>query len=276
MGQEAPPGVRRVRRFRLLGVTAAVIAVAAIAGLVAFVLLGGGSAERGTLKAAIVDQLSIRNPNQSFVERATAILEDAGYAVDYYAGDEVTVEAYRNLARQGYDFVLLRAHSAVPRTDLSLPAEIDPDILQRIMDRIGDDVLLFTSEPYDENAYVDGQKALHLFPVVYAGDPASDSYFAVSSGFVRSMSGRFDGATVVLMGCSGLATDRTAAAFVEKGADAVIGWSDTVSPEHTDAAAERLLRLMVEDGLSPAEATEKTAAELGPDPTFGAVLRSYP
>lgn len=275
MGQEASPGVRRVRRFRLLSVAAAVIAIAAIAGLVAFVMLGGGCGN-GSLKAAIVDQLSIRNPNQSFVERAMAILEDAGYTVDYYAGDEVTVEAYRNLAGHGYDLVLLRAHSAVPRTDLSLPAEIDPDILQRIMDRIGDDVLLFTSEPYDENAYVDGQKALRLFPVVYAGDPASDSYFAVSSGFVRSMSGRFDGATVVLMGCSGLATEKTAAAFVEKGADAVIGWSDTVSPEHTDAATERLLRLMLEEGLSPGEAVEKTAAELGPDPTFGAVLRSYP
>lgn len=263
--------------MRLLGVAGAVIAVAAVAAFVGFVLLGGGSAERKTLKAAIVDQLSIRNPNQSFVERATSILEDAGYAVDYYAGDDVTVEAYRGLANHGYDLVLLRAHSAVPRTDLSLPAEIDPAILKRLMDRIGDDVLLFTSEPYDENAHIEEQKALRLFPVVYAGDPASDSYFAVSSGFVRSsMSGRFDGATVILMGCNGLATEKTAAAFVEKGAAVVIGWSDTVSPEHTDAAAERLLRLMLEEGLSPTEAAAKTAAGLGPDPTFGAVLRSYP
>ena len=49
------------------------------------------------LKAAIVDHLSLTAPNQTFIQTATNILKQAGYTVDYYLGEEVTVEFYRNL-----------------------------------------------------------------------------------------------------------------------------------------------------------------------------------
>lgn len=257
---------------------AVIVAIgASLAALAAFLILGPGAAEHPLLRAAILDQLSSRNPNPSFSQNATSILEEAGYDVDYYSSDEVTVALYRDLPAQDYHLVILRAHSAVPNKDLTLPTNVDPVIIERIMDRIGDDVLLFTSEPYDGDAYLEEQKTLRLFPVVYGGDPMSNSYFAASSGFVRSsMRGRFDDSTIILMGCSSLASERTAAAFVDRGAAAVIGWSDTVSPSHTDAASERLLELLLKEHLSVPEAVEKTAAEVGPDPSFGAVMRSYP
>jgi len=232
---------------------------------------------RNASRAAIVDQLGARISNPSFVETATATLEEAGYAVDYYGADEVTVEFLRDLPARDYDLVILRAHSAVPQKDLALPADVDPAIIERLMRKIGDDVLLFTSEPYNETAYIDEQKALRLFPVVYAGDPMSDTYFAVASGFVESsMRGQFDRTTIILMGCSSLASERTAAAFVDRGAGAVFGWSDMVSSSHTDTATEHLLQHLLEDKLPTAEAVEKTMAELGPDPSYGAVMRSYP
>ncbi len=271
------PAEGGAHRYRWLAVAAAVAVGGALVAIVAFLALSGGSGEDSSLKAAIVDQLSAREPDPAFVEAATATLKQAGYSVDYYPSDEVTVGLYSNLPARDYDIVLLRAHSAVPEKDLALPADVDPAILQRIMDKIGDDVLLFTSETYDENAYIEDQKALRLFPVVYPGDQMSESYFAVSSGFVASsMTGRFDGATVILMGCSSLASERTAAALVDRGAAAVVGWSDTVSPAHTDAATERLLQLLLADGKPIAEAVAKTMAELGPDPSYGAVMRSYP
>jgi len=243
----------------------------------AFLVLRGGSAEEPPLKAAILDQLSSRTPNQAFGDAASTTLTNAGYNVDYYPGEGVNVEAYRNLANHGYNIVILRAHSAVPRTDLALPTNVDPAVTQKIMDKIGDDVLLFTSEPYDGNAYLDDQKALRLFPVIYNGDDSSKTYFAVSSGFVESnMRGEFDGTTIILMGCSSLATEKTAAAFIDRGAGTVIGWSDTVSPEHTDAATEKLLDYLLKDHLTPAEAVEKTMADMGPDPTYGSVMKSYP
>ena len=43
-------------------------------------------------RAAIVDQLSLSFLSPSFVRRCTAILESAGFSVDYYPGKEVTVE----------------------------------------------------------------------------------------------------------------------------------------------------------------------------------------
>ena len=241
-------------------------------------LRGGGSSESPTLKAAIVDQLSSKTPNQSFVDNATSGPEETPATTSTtIPAIRSTSDAYRDLATHGYDLIILRAHSAVPSKDLTLPTDVDPAIVSRVMGEIGDDVLLFTSEPYNTDNYLDDQRALRLFPVVYAGDPMSDIYFAIASGFVKSnMKGRFDGTTVILMGCSSLATEKTAAAFVDRGASAVIGWSDTVSPEHTDAATERLVGYLVKDQLPPSEAVDKVNADLGPDPTYGAVMKAYP
>lgn len=50
-----------------------------------------------SFKAAIVDHLSLLASNQSFVETATNILEQAGYTVDYYPSENVTVEFYSDL-----------------------------------------------------------------------------------------------------------------------------------------------------------------------------------
>jgi hypothetical protein len=270
------PAKGGARRFWLPAVAAAVVVCVLAAVPAAFLLLRGGSAEQPPLKAAILDQLSSRTPNQAFADSAATILANAGYDVEYYPGDAVDVEAYRALATHDYNVIILRAHSAVPKKDLALPTNVDQAILDQIMGKIGDDVLLFTSQPYDGNAYLDDQKGLRLFPVVYAGDDMSKTYFAISAGFVESNMGHFDGTTIILMGCSSLATEKTAAAFVDKGAGVVIGWSDMVTPEHTDAATERLLQYLLKDHLSPAEAVEKVNADLGPDPTYGAVLKSYP
>jgi hypothetical protein len=62
-------------------------------------------------KAAIIDHLSISQPNQTFVENATTILEQAGYNVSYFKGEEVTVNFYRNLPSQGFSLIIFRVHS---------------------------------------------------------------------------------------------------------------------------------------------------------------------
>jgi hypothetical protein len=270
------PAEGGARRFWLLIGAAAVVVCVVAAVPVAFFMLRGGSADEGPLKAAIVDQLSSREANQSFVDSAATLLANAGYDVEYYPGESVDVDAYRALATHDYKVIVLRAHSAVPRKDLSLPPDVDQAVLDQIMNKIGDDVLLFTSEPYDGNAYIDDQKGLRLFPVVYAGDDMSQTYFAISAGFIESNMGHFDGTTIILMGCSSMATDKTAAAFVDKGASAVIGWSDLVTPEHTDEATERVLQYLLKDHLTPSQAVDKANADLGPDPEYGAVMKAYP
>lgn len=234
-----------------------------VAAAAAFLLPAAFGRARGpqSPKAAIVDQLSLTRPNTAFGATATAILEGAGYEVDYYPGEEVTVDFYRNLPGRGYDLLVLRNHSARR-----------PNILAS---RLPDEAALFTAEPYDRERYVDDQDTLRLVKVSY--DVGEEVFFGVRSDFVTSsMRGDFDGAVIILMGCNGLTTDRVAAAFVGKGAKAVIGWSDLVSDTHTDEATESLLRHLVGDGETIGGAVEAASDDVGPDSTYGSSLKLYP
>jgi hypothetical protein len=216
--------------------------------------------EPGAPTAAIVDQLSLTFPNEDFRERAATTLQGAGFDTTYYAGGEATVDLYRRLPTLGYGVVVLRVHS---------------DRMYGSWQGITlDETILFTSEEADRR-YIDEQADHRLVGAQY--NPEGTQFFGISSAFVEdSMIGDLDGALVILMGCEGLANDVGAQALIERGAGVVIGWDDAVSATHTDAATERLLELMLLDGLSAKRAVAQTMAELGPDPAFGANLRVYP
>jgi hypothetical protein len=248
------------------------VAVALAGGLVAAALvfsgvLGGGSASPKS--AAIVDQLSLTSPNPAFAEAATDLLAGAGYTVDYYPGEQVTVDFYRGLPARGYDLLILRVHSGIAE-------EVNATTGEKTEREY---VSLFTGEPYDETKYPqDRHPAVQNDRVgkatYYEGAPP---LFGIGPEFVEhSMRGGFDKALVILMGCDGLRSTRTAEAFVEKGAGAFVSWSRTVSAGHNDAGTERLLQLLLLDGLTLGEAVAQTNAELGPDPGYGAELRVYP
>ena len=210
-------------------------------------------------RAAIVDHLALTQPNTAFAEAATDLLERAGYAIDYYPGEEVTVEFYRQLPTLGHELIILRVHSA----------------LGRVGDRLADWVTLFTSDSYDKTRFRTDQTKQRLSMVSYYED--GPQYFGIMPGFIKSsMKGNFPDTTIVIMGCDGLKSDTIAEAFVEKGAKAVVAWDGLVSSNHTDAATERLLQLLLIDGLTLQEAVAQTMAELGPDPSYDSVLQLYP
>jgi hypothetical protein len=228
---------------------------------VAVVLLGacgsGGGGPSGPARAVIVDQLSISHPNAGFVEDATDQLVRAGYTVDYYPGEQVTVDFYRQLAEHDYDYVVLRVHIA--RFEGAWRG------------KTYDQPVLFTTEPYDADLYVDEQWDLLLNPVfAYEGAP---KYFGVAPNFIEDI-GDYDGATVILMGCSGMSTDALAAALDGQGAERVVGWNDLVSAPHTDEATSRLLSYLLE-GASAEEAVVKTNDEVGADPVYDSHLLAY-
>ena len=222
----------------------------------------------GDKTAAIVDQLGLTQPDPSFVDAATDVLEQAGYAVDYYPGEQVTVDFYRTLPEQGYEFLVLRVHSAVPSP-----------VLRQAVEALSDDVFLFTSEPYSRTSHTEEQKKLLLFSVGYSPEYGQGDarYFGIAPDFIKSgMRGSFDTATVIMMGCDGLTSDDTAAAFVQKGARSVVSWDGPVSASHTDLATERLLQHLLADGTALPEAVAQTMTEVGPDPSYGSSLRLYP
>ena len=208
------------------------------------------------LRAAIVDQLSLTAPNAGFSDTATDTLQKAGYEVDYYAGERVTVNFYRNLPQLNYDLIILRTHSTaiVSRGEEEVPT-----------------VSIFTNEPYSRDRYYEEQVAGYLgFASYIDGGP---QVFGITGDFIRSaMNGRFHDTVILMMGCDGLRNDEAAEAFIERGASSYVSWSEFVSANHTDVATERLLELLLAEKVPLPDAVARTNAEVGPDPTFGSEL----
>jgi hypothetical protein len=254
------------RQHRIAILLAAAVAVAAI---VASAWLPRGSAPepKGPPRAAIVDQLSLSFPNQGFVDRATAILRQVGYAVDYFPGEQVTVDFYRDLPLRGYAFIILRVHSALLMIG---PAE---------QKTLTNEVLLFTGEPYSKEKHEYQQRTRQLAIAHYKKQDEEELkyYFGLLPAFIKSsLDGRFGNIPILCMGCYTFRSPDLAEALCQKGASVVVGWDGAVSPEHTDAATERLLRHLLIEGLPIAEAAAKVAQEMGQDPTYQTKLVVYP
>ena len=234
-----------------------------IAGIVIFVRLypvGQPSPSNGgELKAAIVDQLSSLQENEIFVANVTEELEDYGFEVDLYQGDEITVDLYRQLPTRGYRLIIFRAHSG-------LLAE-DEEVMVK--------TVLFTNENYTQSKYLAEQLNDRLLMArVGEGYPM---VFGIPPKFIReSMEGKFDDAVVIMMGCSGLFLRDVAEAFVDKGASVYVAWNGSVELYYVDEATPYLMRQLCSGNLTIEEAVDSTMDVIGPDPKHLAGLKYYP
>jgi len=250
------------KRFRLIGtiITVAILVVLiALSSFLIYSYLKQSSPNPHPafeLKAAIVDHLSLTSPNQTFNQTATNILKQAGYTVDYYPGEEVNVEFYRNLPTHGYSLIVLRVHSVAGTSDGK------------------NFILFFTSERFSSTKYFYEQWTDQVGWVgYYEGGPI---YFGIREKFVRlSMNGRFNNAIIIMMGCEGLIYTNMAEAFIEKGAKVYISWNGSVSASHTDQATIQLLTYLTQN-QTIREAVENTLNEVGPDPADNSTLDYYP
>ena len=204
-------------------------------------------------KAAIVDHLSLSQPNQTFVEAANSTLQAAGFEVKYYKGEEVTVGFYQMLSTLNYDLIILRVHSAV-RTDKQ-PYYVS----------------FFTSEPYTQNKYVNEQKTDQL--LMGQLEENGPTFFAITPKFVdNTMGGRFSNTTIIMMGCDGLKYNNMADALIRKGAKVYISWNGTVTAAYSDATTSHLLRAL----LIEKQQIESAIANIEPDLASGSQLLFYP
>jgi hypothetical protein len=234
------------------------IATISISGFLVNSMLNQPITSTSEPKAAIVDHLSLTASNQTFIQAATDTLRQAGYSVDYFPGDQVKVEFYRNLPARGYKIVILRGHSATGAS-VGKPSELD----------------LFTSEPYNTQDYLLEQLHDQVVRVAFSMD--GPSYFAVTQDFIRSCTrGRFCDTIVIMMGCNGLTNSSMAEAFVQKGAKIYIGWSDFVPASHTDLATTHLLRHLISEKQTIKQAVDNTNEEVGSDPGHNTQLVFYP
>ena len=177
---------KRRRQLVLVSAAAVLIVAISVSALVVNSMLNQAGSPVYQFKAAIVDHLSLTQPNQTFIQTATNTLTQAGYTVDYYPNENVTVEFYRNLATHGYGLIILRVHS----TTGGYPT-----------------VVFFTSERYSTSKYIQEQITDKIVPVAYSPEDLDrgEGYFGITQNFVKSsMKGRFANTIVVMMGCEGL------------------------------------------------------------------------
>lgn len=284
--RKANPSPARARRPRWAP-TATLLAVVGAGTLAVFV-----ANREPPRRATIVDQLSLTAPNEAFVESATATLRGAGHDVDYDGGTDVTVRFFQSLPARQDDVVVLRMHSARiandgTRTDdvaLFTGERIDPTRYElcRLPDAPSTALAQAlatrpraTGTPAADSLSIAGQS--RTIPVFYDPKQAELPWFGLRPTLIeRDLTGSFKpSSVVVLMGCDGLRSNLMADAFTRKGAGTFISWDHPVSGPHTDASTERLLELMVTEGMPAAEGVKRTMAEEGPDPDYDGRLVLY-
>lgn len=268
MGKEGIPPLRREKRRKKTRTLVYVVIVAfAVVCLFTYFLLQSSNQptnndnwiEPFVKKAAIVDHLSISQPNKVFWLTSKDTLEKAGFEVDYYPGNNVTVEFYRSISFYSYSLIVFRVHSTAQSPEGTSPEK----------------VVFFTSEPYSTTKHVNEQ--LNGQVVVVKMYEGASPYFGITPLFVKNaMKWPFKNATIIAMGCDGLKHNSMAAAFIEKGAKAYISWTDLVSASHTDKATKRLLKCLVTENQSIKDSVEAVMTEVGPDPEYGSQLEFYP
>ena len=272
------PTGHRHRQLLRAGVLAVAFAVAVGVGP----WMWRPAARPAPLRAAIIDELGVTDPNPQLIEASRGTLAQAGYKVDVYEGDQVTVDLFRDLPSRGYQLVIVRGHSA------GETSKVDPVTHVTTQTPL---VSLFTSELYSTRDYVDDQRSLrldvvqisHSYPEgafgngVHVANPPNTSYFGITPSFMElSARGRFKGTTVLLMGCDAVGSEGMARALIEKGAGVVAGWDGQVSVGHTDEALSHVLQHVIVEGLAPRDAVIATMKEIGPDPAFGSKFVAYP
>ncbi len=267
-----------MKNFFGLKILVSIIIVALSVFISSVFLYGGAEANNlssTTQKAVIIDQLYDDIQNQYFIQRATKLLDDAGYTVDIVTTKDVTIDFYKKLPTLNYKFVVIRSHGAVDSSDQTT-------------------VTLFTGEKYDTEKYISEQ----LFGQVKRGIPAlertfstsvADSlrdiangthrpitlslsetvardgeYFAITPTFVDSaMDGKFSQTIFVLGGCKTMHTDSLAQSLVQRGASSVVGWDNPISSSDNDASMLELLEGLLEDKMEMNDAMN-SAMELLP------------
>jgi hypothetical protein len=201
-----------------------------------------------SLKAVLIDSLSLTDPDPLFISNVTHSLSVAGYLVDYYGPSQVTVDLFRNIALQNYRIVIIRGHTA---TVQGIPTSLS----------------IVTTEPYSSLKHVYEQLIGQVAPAIVR---PGNTFFAITPAFIRdAIKGNLRDTLVVQMGCGTLSGNRDiATAFIDKGAYAYVGWNDTVSSWYTDFATQKFVASL-EHGHAVSEAV---ASAGGPDPVNGGRL----
>jgi len=253
------------KRMRIVSTAITLIIIFSLAALGIYYLLNyarnpapnpstnGTSNQANNLpKAALIDALYCKHPNEEFTRSLNKTLSKAGFKVDIYQGEVVTVDFLKKLP-SGYDLIILRMHSALSSNN---------------------QLYFFTAEPYSVGKYTQEQY-FQLVKEAYASNESSP-VFAVNWGFIKVyMTGKFNDALVIAMGCDGTRDPLLIQQLIDQGATGYIAWNGPVSISHSDKAILYLVQALYIRKLSLTAAVQETNSQVGKDPYWGTSLECY-
>ena len=218
-------------------------------------------------KAAIIDQLARDIPNLQYQNKTMSYLLDAGYDVDLYTTEDITIDFYKELPSMDYEFIVLRSHSLAIYGDK--PSS-----------------WIFTGEKYDAGRYSHEQLSGMLSPGVpfrqgqisqmTQSDAKSERLFMIGSKMVdEMMEGQFPGSVIILGGCDTMSHDYFASSFVKRGASSVVGWNGLVELRDNDAVMLSLLDDIFNENLEMGDAVEKVMNDYKGRTYYGTKLMHF-
>jgi len=219
-------------------------------------------------RAAIIDQLHNDKPNLEYQKNVTSYLTSAGYDVDLYTTDDITVNFYKKLPSMNYEFIVIRSHSLGDGT-------------------VEESASLFTGEIYRKDRYMDEQYAGQVGKgVPYL--PAEverlggwemlrdETYFVVGAKLVDElMVGAFPNSIIVLGGCETAETTNLADSLLQRGASEIIGWDGLVSSKDNDKVIMKLLEDTLVNDVEIQHALQSVIQEYDEKLALPATLKYY-
>ncbi len=200
-------------------------------------------------KAAIIDQLHNDKPNKNYQQNVTKYLESAGYEVDLYTTDDITVDFYKKLPSLNYEFIVIRTHSLG-------------------IGEVEESSSLFTGEIYNDYDHIQEQ----YFRIVGHGVPflpreieelggwdalQNKTYFVVGSKFIDEvMLGTFPKSKIILAGCETTEGTHLVESLLLRGATEVVGWDGLVSSRQNDEIIMQVLEETLVNGIELKDAVE--------------------
>jgi hypothetical protein len=200
-------------------------------------------------KAALLDGLYNTLPNETFTSTVTNLLTAAGYHVDVFRGENVTITLLKDIA--GYKLIILRVHSGIFQGDHFL--------------------YLFSGENYTQSKYVSDQLSLSVREAVPLDE--NETYFALNAVFLGSSKPySLKDTTIILMGCNGTGDSYSVKRLLDKGAKSYVGWDGYVTLSHSDKATSALVKALYTEKLSVKEAVDRVMKDVGADPSYKSIL----
>jgi len=212
-------------------------------------------------RAAIIDSLYLLIPNEEFLLQTEQILQEAGFEVREFIGENVTVRLFKELPSMNFDLIIFRVHSAYVCFTEKGEALVS--------------VYFFTGEEFNASKYVEEQLLGEVVIGWVKVNEEMKKFFAVTPRLILNSKGSFDGTVILVDSCYGLNNTYMAKAFIKKGANIYIGWDREVSFLYADNVTLSLLKHLVIDHLKLEDAVNLTIQECGKDPLYKNSLLYY-